>query len=304
MRISKLLPLTCAAVLFVSIPVRADDTAAQAAARAALMQKMQEMNDQPADAAPAPAELPAAEPAPAPAPAPAKPAKAKKVKKAKTPAPTATPAPAPVEPAPAVAVAPVATAPAAFQETAASAVGDNSAQAAARAALLQKMNEPDQPGEPNMPQGLPEAPPQGLPEAPAPVMAETPAPAIAPASPELAPTTTPETPVQATARAALMQKMQEMNMVAPVAVQPETVETAPPAPVEDQRFVAPAAVEIKKKHPGEMGSDFGFKPIVAPAVPVSSEKELELKALLERYKADLITPEQYHVERAQIMGTP
>ena len=68
--------------------------------------------------------------------------------------------------------------------------------------------------------------------------------------------------------------------------------------------MAPSAVEIKKKHPGEAANDFGFKPIVAPMSPVSGEKELELKALLERYKADLITPEQYHAERAQIMGTP
>src|SRR5439155_25591195 len=100
MRISKFLPLTFAAVFFVGSPVRADDTAAQAAARAALLQKMQEMNDQPAGTTPAPVEAPAPE-APAvepatPAPAKAKPAKAKKPKKAKTPPPVAVEPAAPV----------------------------------------------------------------------------------------------------------------------------------------------------------------------------------------------------------------
>jgi hypothetical protein len=46
------------------------------------------------------------------------------------------------------------------------------------------------------------------------------------------------------------------------------------------------------------------KPIETPALPISETKEERLQALLEKYKADQITPEEYHTERAKIIGEP
>jgi hypothetical protein len=118
MRFPKLYYTLCATAIcagILSAHAQADDNAAQAAARAAVLQKMQEMN------AATDTNTPVAAPAPAPAPVVTVPA-----------------APAPVQPA---AVAPVITpaapvAPAPVIET--SDTGDNPAQAAARAALIQK----------------------------------------------------------------------------------------------------------------------------------------------------------------------
>jgi hypothetical protein len=39
-----------------------------------------------------------------------------------------------------------------------------------------------------------------------------------------------------------------------------------------------------------------------PPPPVSAEKVQKLDALLQQYKADQITPEQYHEERAKILA--
>jgi hypothetical protein len=84
--------------------VRADDTAAQAAARAALMQQMNQMDTEQAATNTAPAAPPqVTSPAPAPAPA--------------TPPPVAEPAPAPSMPAPVVAPAPVVMSPPLIQPT-------------------------------------------------------------------------------------------------------------------------------------------------------------------------------------------
>jgi hypothetical protein len=45
-----------------------------------------------------------------------------------------------------------------------------------------------------------------------------------------------------------------------------------------------------------------FPPLAGPALPISAAKQQQLDALLLRYKADQITPEQYHAERAKILG--
>jgi len=46
----------------------------------------------------------------------------------------------------------------------------------------------------------------------------------------------------------------------------------------------------------------GLKPIVAPPLPITSAQQAELQALLEKYEANAITPEQYQVERAKILA--
>ena len=48
----------------------------------------------------------------------------------------------------------------------------------------------------------------------------------------------------------------------------------------------------------------GYKPIDVPASPLTGTKEARLAALLQQYKADQITPEQYHTQRAAIIAEP
>jgi colicin import membrane protein len=52
------------------------------------------------------------------------------------------------------------------------------------------------------------------------------------------------------------------------------------------------------------GKDIGMKPIVAPALPITASKEEQLQALLVKYKADQISPEEYHKQRAAILAEP
>ena len=52
------------------------------------------------------------------------------------------------------------------------------------------------------------------------------------------------------------------------------------------------------------GPQLGLKPIVAPPLPISATQQAQLQALLEKYEADAITPEQYQAERAKILAQP
>jgi hypothetical protein len=52
------------------------------------------------------------------------------------------------------------------------------------------------------------------------------------------------------------------------------------------------------------GKEPGFKPIDAPALPISADKEAQLQALLAKYKADQITPVEYQKQRAEILAQP
>lgn len=66
-----------------------------------------------------------------------------------------------------------------------------------------------------------------------------------------------------------------------------------------------AATKAKPAKPGEVvypGKALGFAPIEAPPPPVSAQQEAALHALLDRYMADEITPEQYQVERKKILA--
>jgi hypothetical protein len=49
---------------------------------------------------------------------------------------------------------------------------------------------------------------------------------------------------------------------------------------------------------------FNFPPLEGPALPISSQKQQQLSELLQRYKADQVTPEQYQTERAKILAGP
>ena len=47
-----------------------------------------------------------------------------------------------------------------------------------------------------------------------------------------------------------------------------------------------------------------FPPLEGPPLPISSEKQQRLSELLQRYRADQVTPEQYQAERAKILAGP
>jgi hypothetical protein len=189
---------------------------------------------------------------------------------------------------------------------------DTPAQAAARAALLQKLNE--------MP-SAPSAPPvavtasNAVVEAPAPVVvappvAPTPAPAPAPAQstemflPAPAPATAASPAVdsdaQAKARAAVLQKLSELQQQ-PVATPPPAPEKVMVKAIEKPTPVA-APVIVENKPP--VVAEPVVKPIETPALPIAATKEERLQALLAKYKADLITPAEYHTERAKIIAEP
>ncbi len=46
----------------------------------------------------------------------------------------------------------------------------------------------------------------------------------------------------------------------------------------------------------------GFAPLVGPALPVTASQQEQLNNLLQLYQTDQITPEQYHDQRAKILG--
>lgn len=52
------------------------------------------------------------------------------------------------------------------------------------------------------------------------------------------------------------------------------------------------------------GKELGLKPIEAPALPISADKQARLQALLAKYKADQITPEEYQKQRGEILAEP
>jgi len=72
--------------------------------------------------------------------------------------------------------------------------------------------------------------------------------------------------------------------------------------------------EPKNKEPKEMAarpvkqpvvkSAPAFQPIQSPTLPISGDKQQRLSELLQKYRNDEITPEQYHEQRAQILAQP
>ena len=76
-----------------------------------------------------------------------------------------------------------------------------------------------------------------------------------------------------------------------------------PAPAPTVPFVAtaPASKPANVNYPGK---ELGLTPITAPALPITADKEARLQVLLAKYKADQITPEEYHKQRAAILAEP
>ncbi len=136
-----------------------------------------------------------------------------------------------------------------------------------------------------------------------------------------------DTPVQAAARTAMMQKMHELDANPPVtaptapamAVTPSGATTVAPAPgkvskttvnmtpmnsqparTAAQKPATPPAPAVANIPAG----DAGFKPMPVPPSSLPLTKEEKLNWLLQRYKADQITPEEYHQQRAALLAKP
>ena len=56
--------------------------------------------------------------------------------------------------------------------------------------------------------------------------------------------------------------------------------------------------------PGIVVREPVMQPIVSPPVPISTDKQARLQALLAKYEADLITAGQYQTERTTILAEP
>jgi len=99
---------------------------------------------------------------------------------------------------------------------------------------------------------------------------------------------------------------------APVATQPAVPAITPAPGTAPQSPAMPATIKVK---PGVMsatnqinaiytGKELGLKPIESPLLPVSAAQQAQLQALLAKYKANQITPEEYHKQRAEILAQP
>lgn len=127
---------------------------------------------------------------------------------------------------------------------------------------------------------------------PAPTAASNVAPAVVPATAPVptnanvsAPAATADTPEQAAARAALEKTMGGM--------------TAPTIPSTYKAEAPASSSQAMASYPGK---GLGLKPITAPPLPITATQEAQLQALLGRYMDNQISPEEYHKQRAVILG--
>ena len=274
----KLLPAVCAAVFCASfISVRADDTPVQAAARAALEQKLNELDTTQTQAPPVlvtPSGAVVVQP-----------------DKSATNVTRTVPAKTVISP----------TAPATITSA------TNAVPAASRTT----------PAAPVAPK--PKNPPAEVTPATPPPAETKPAPMMTPVEPTAAATITSETNAAPAASGT--------TPATPVATMPTEVTPATPPPTETkpappaitpaagtvlQSPVRPATIKVK---PGVMsatnqinaiytGKELGLKPIESPLLPISAAQQAQLQALLAKYKANQITPEEYHNQRAEILAQP
>lgn len=197
---------------------------------------------------------------------------------------------------------------------------DSALDAQLREALHQRMNELDaqQPAAPEQPKPVKPVKPvkQKVVEKPAPVVkpapvatppkieAKTPPPVpVAPPPPAIvaapAPVTTTTDDAQAEQlRQALRARMEEERAQPSTAVTPATTTTTVTQGSDLQPAVSTTTVVPSNPAP---------KAPVAIEAPVSSlpaSKEARLAQLLQQYKTDQISPEQYHVQRAKIIAEP
>ena len=170
---------------------------------------------------------------------------------------------------------------------------DSEAIAKAREALRQKMNELEmQPpaASPVQPATVVTAPAPAV--QPQPVAAQPPSavvPAVqSPAMPALVEPAPASAESIAKARAAVEQEMKKLEALPPIAAGG----TAAP----------PALAPTKPTKRSQILQS--FPPLPGPPPAVAADKEQRLQELLRKYRADQITPEEYHQQRAKILAEP
>jgi len=183
------------------------------------------------------------------------------------------------------------------------------AQVKAREALLKKLQEIDAaaavtnapavtnataPAEPVPPAAV--APAAAAATAAAIVAEPTPAPAAA----QINGVPTPADPaVIEKARESMRKKMDEVAAAQLAAEAQQQAPTQPAASPKPQQIAKNP--ENPPSKPPKHQTSLALPPIEAPPLPISAEKKQQLDALLTRYKADQITPDQYQAERAKIL---
>jgi len=138
-----------------------------------------------------------------------------------------------------------------------------------------------------------------------------------------------DNPAQAAARALLEQQFQSMKRgqsaatttnAQPVLKDPQpaaTLQATPPNTATNTAIQNPDAAAQQKRAEEQRAAFLtptppqnpainarGFKPIVAPPLPISAAKQAQLNTLLDMYKADRITPANYQKQRAAILAGP
>jgi hypothetical protein len=203
---------------------------------------------------------------------------------------------------------------------------ETEAQIKARQALEQKMNElATQPAvpEPAKPAVSPAKPAKPVEPKPSKVVAPVNEPApVAPvvkkpearppqpksASPVFEPVPQPAaSPDAGKAREALQQKMSDLSQQ-PAAATTQTTSEKPSFQTipGDARPARPeqAASEPKQKKVKAEKSATEFQALQGPPTGLSAAKEQRLYELLQDYKADKLSPDEYHTERAKILAAP
>ncbi len=146
------------------------------------------------------------------------------------------------------------------------------------------------------------APVSTPPPPPAPKPAKTKAPAAA-SNFAPAPGTTPEnTQTDYRLQNALQQRMTETQ------TPPIEEQATPPTPSRKEKRVAnnppPAQPSGSASTPPPQPAPAPLPPMQGPPSSISSGKQQKLDALLQQYKADQITPQEYHEQRAKILAEP
>jgi hypothetical protein len=104
-------------------------------------------------------------------------------------------------------------------------------------------------------------------------------------------------------RAVLREKMAEQGApMKPVVTTPKMEEVKP---VDNSRVAAEKeALKQSAKKENAKVKQVETQPVVNPDLPLSADKQIRLNALLEQYKADKITPQEYHEQKAKILAEP
>jgi hypothetical protein len=111
----------------------------------------------------------------------------------------------------------------------------------------------------------------------------------------------------AKARMAVRQKLEELEAQEAAQELTPVVEPVVAEPVQTKikpvRKTAAPAGRAEAERQALKTSD-AFRPLEAPPSSLSASKETRLAELLQRYKADQITPQEYHTQRAAILAEP